>query len=852
MAKKLPFLIMVHKPHLFIIIFILTVSVAFTQNSSDKVALSSLIPALEKTYDIKFSYSDTDIKNIFIEQPKKGISIEELLTFLNEKTFLQFKTLDNRYVTVSFLNKSISICGTILELESLAPFVLASVKVNGYNLGTTTNNEGVFYLKNVPVNATLSISFISFKTKVIAAKELFSNSSCKQFFLEEETEQLSEITMPKFLTSGLQKSADGSVVLNTEKFGILPGLIEPDILQTIKILPGVESVNESISTINIRGGTNDQNLILWDGIKMYHAGHFFGLISAYNPYLTKKVTVTKNGTSSAFSDGVSSTINMETSNRITNTFSGGGGFNLLSADAFLQVPIKENLEVHVSARRSFTDLINTPTYTNYFSRSFQDNSISSNNINKAESDFYFYDYSFKVLYDLNYKHAIRTNFIYIKNSLDYKEKYTFNNTIVEEYSALKQENLGANITWNANWNSKFSTNLSAFFSDYKINSSDYNRDTDQFQTQLNNVLETEVKLNSTYQFTDVLHFTNGLVFNEIGITNTTTVNAPTFSKKVKNVLLKSAFYSEIEYQKKNTFARFGVRSNYFHKFQKLVIEPRINIRQKLNSEFSLKLEGEFKNQTTAQKIDFEDNFLGIEKRRWILSDDEKTPIMKSKQASFGLEYSKNKFYIDITGFYKKVVGITAANQGFYNNTQTFNSIGNYDVKGVEFLVNKQTKIMSTWLSYTYSKNNYTFDIFNPQTFSNSLDISHSLSAAFNYDVTENLKVSFGGVLRSGKPYTKPIEGNETIQNGNRTIVNYNNPNQERLANFFRIDLSGSYDFNFSEAVKSTIRIGFTNLTDKQNTIDSYYVVDNSSANNVRRVDNFSLPFTPNLSFRVNF
>jgi hypothetical protein len=167
-------------------------------------------------------------------------------------------------------------------------------------------------------------------------------------------------------------------------------------------------------------------------------------------------------------------------------------------------------------------------------------------------------------------------------------------------------------------------------------------------------------------------------------------------------------------------------------------------------------------------------------------------------------------------------------------------------------VNKQTKIMSTWLSYTYSKNNYTFDIFNPQTFSNSLDISHSLSAAFNYDVTENLKVSFGGVLRSGKPYTKPIEGNETIQNGNRTIVNYNNPNQERLANFFRIDLSGSYDFNFSEAVKSTIRIGFTNLTDKQNTIDSYYVVDNSSANNVRRVDNFSLPFTPNLSFRVNF
>jgi hypothetical protein len=145
-----------------------------------------------------------------------------------------------------------------------------------------------------------------------------------------------------------------------------------------------------------------------------------------------------------------------------------------------------------------------------------------------------------------------------------------------------------------------------------------------------------------------------------------------------------------------------------------------------------------------------------------------------------------------------------------------------------------------------------FDIFNPQVFPNNLDISHSLNTALNYSFKNGLKVSFGGVLRSGKPFTKPIEGNETIQNGNRVIVNYDNPNKEKLANFFRIDLSGSYKFDFSNAVKSTVRIGFTNITNKQNTIDSYYVIDNNSANNIRRINNFSLPFTPNLSFRVTF
>jgi len=840
-----------NKFQIFLINCLLITSISFTQNFSKKKDLASILITLEKRYDIKFSYSDDDIKGIFIYPPKEKISIEELLVFLNKNTFLLFKNLDNGYITISFLNKSISICGTVVDANYLEPLLLASVKVNGYKLGTTTNKKGEFYLENIPINATLSFSYISFKTKNIAVKDLFYNG-CKKIYLEEETEQLSEIIMQKFLTSGLQKSTDGSTVLNTEKFGILPGLIEPDILQTIKILPGVESVNESISNINVRGGTNDQNLILWDGIKMYHSGHFFGLISAYNPYLTKKVTVTKNATSAAFSDGVSSTINMKTNDKITNNLSGGGGFNLLSADAFLQIPIKDNLELHISGRRSFTDYFNTPTYNNYFTRSFQDNSVSSNTVNDTKSNFYFYDYSFKTLYNINYNHSIRANFIHIKNNLEYIEKYTFNNTTIEENSKLKQENLGANINWKANWNSKFSTIFSAFFSDYKINSSDYNKDSDQFQTQYNNVLETELKLNSKYEISNILHLTNGLVFNEIGVKNTTTVNAPTFSKTVKDVLLKSALFSEIEYHKNNTYARFGFRVNYFDKFTTFLFEPRINIRQQLNQEFSLKLEGEFKNQTTAQKIDFEENFLGIEKRRWILSDDNNTPIIKSKQASFGVEFSKNKFFVDITSFYKLVNGITAANQGFYNNTQTFNSIGNYKTKGIEFLINKQTKTISTWLSYTYAKNNYEFDIFNPKKFSNSLDITHSFNTAFNYSFSKKIKVSLGTVFRTGKPYTKPLEGNETVQSGNKIIVNYDNPNKERLNNFFRIDISSSYKFLLSDNIKSIIRLGFTNITNRKNIIDSYYNVDENAENNVVRINNYSLPFTPNLSFRVNF
>ncbi len=134
--------------------------------------------------------------------------------------------------------------------------------------------------------------------------------------------------------------------------------------------------------------------------------------------------------------------------------------------------------------------------------------------NNTESNFYFYDYSFKILYDINFNHTIRGNFIHIKNNLEYLEKYTNETTTIEENSTLKQENLGAKINWNADWNSRFSTNISAFFSDYKINSSDYNKDTDQFQTQFNTVLETAVRVHSKYELSSVFFFTNGFVFNE--------------------------------------------------------------------------------------------------------------------------------------------------------------------------------------------------------------------------------------------------------------------------------------------------------------------------------------------------
>ncbi|MDR7211882.1 carboxypeptidase-like regulatory domain-containing protein [Flavobacterium piscis] len=829
--------------------------ICYGQNIPEKVHLTEVIISIEKQFNIKFSYAVEDVANIAIEKPNVSFTLQETIDYLNSKTLLNFKALDDRYVTVSVLNKTISVCGIVFSDEKKSRLTGASVVVNNIGKSTITDKNGAFSLQNIPINATLTISYLGFESRQFSANELFSaQNHCKEIVLSTKNEELNQVLINVYLTPGLQKYLDGSTVLNTKKFGILPGMTEPDIMQSIQVLPGVESTNESIANINVRGGTNDQNLVLWDNIKMYHSGHFFGLISAYNPNLTSKVIVSKNGTSAEYSDGVSSTINMYTKDLVTNIFSGGAGINSISADAFLEIPITKKIELHISGRRSITDLFKSPTYTKYFDRSFQDTEINADSDqNNTSSDFYFYDYTAKLLFDLNEKHQFRANIIGINNALDYSESHITNsNETQSKTSSLSQKNIGYGGNWKAQWNPKLSSNFITYFSRYNIGAIDYRVETDQRLTQANEVLDTGVKLNTYYKTNDNLNFLFGYQFNETGMLNQTVVSAPFYSSTKKDVLLNHALFSEVEYNKNSTYLRVGLRLNYFQKFEKLLVEPRINIRQKLSDQFALKLEGEFKNQSTTQIVDFEDDFLGVEKRRWVLVTDKDIPIATSKQGSFGVEFNKNKLNIEATGFYKIVDGITASNQGFYNNFQFNNANGSYTARGFEFLANKTARQYSVWASYTFSINDYEFDAFTPSTFPNNVDIRHSVSLGFYYDILKNLKIAVGGIWRNGQPYTKPIEGNETIQNGNYIMVNYDSPNSENLDNFIRLDASLNYNFNLSESVKASITAGVINAANRNNIINRYYKVNPNDPDAVIQVDNKSLGLTPNISFRVNF
>lgn len=665
-----------------------------------------------------------------------------------------------------------------------------------------------------------------------------------------KTQYLKEVILTNYLTKGISLQADGTAHIDLKTFEILPGLIESDILQTIQALPGITSADERISHLNIRGGTNDQNLILWDGVKMYQSGHFFGLISAFNPSLIQHVNVSKNGSRAQFGDGVSGIIDMQSSSTISHEFHGGIGVNMLSTDVFTIIPISEKIGLQIAGRRSVTDIFDTPTYKQYFKRIFQDSDLTNptETVITNKENFYFYDISAKLIYDISDNDKLEISFLTIDNALDYKETATINNTNALSNSELTQGSLAINSKYTKNWSSKLQTTFQAYFSKYDLYANHADVSNNQNLIQENEVTDGSFKAHVLYNVDERLNYEGGYQYSEVGIGNLEDVSNPDFRRYIKEVLRTHGFYNELTYKSYsgNTRARLGFRANYIEKFSDFYFEPRVSFNQIIAKNFRVEILAELKSQTTSQIIDLQNDFLGIEKRRWVLANNEDIPIIQSQQLSTGIHYKKNDWLLSVEGYIKQVEGISSRSQGFQNQFQYTNTTGKYTVTGLDVLINKQFEYFSTWLSYSYSKNNYVFSqLYNGNSFPNNIDIRHQLNISGTYTINK-VKLALGMNWHSGKPNTL-LDIEKTEVSG--TLV-YGEPNAQNSPDYWRTDFSAIYDFELSKKTKAQVGASVWNIFDTENSINSYYMMD--ANNEVIQVKNVALGITPNVSFRLFF
>jgi hypothetical protein len=820
-----------------------TITIAQEINKSEP--LDRILSALETRFDVQFNYASALVENVSIPAIDTSLSLKETIANLGEQSNLDFVFVSKNIISIK--KKKRTLCGYITDKDTgeLLPYVTIQ---NGSN-GTLTNEEGFFKIEVASDNDLIFIRHFGYKILQRQVRYFKSSSECENIYLVTNHEQLVEIVVYDYLIRGVDKLDNGSFQIDFNKYSILPGLIENDVLQAVQALPGIQSIDETVSNINIRGGSNDQNLITWDGIKMYQSGHFFGLISMYNPNITHKVELRKNGSNASETDGVSGTIAMATDKFINQNFKGSIAANLLDVNGYIDTPLGEKASLQIAARKSVSDLFETPTYSKYYQRISQDTEIENSETVKTNSDimFDFYDTSFRLLLYPSDKDHLQFNFIHTANNVAFNETSELSESQEIRESNLKQRSIAGGIQYHRTWTENFKTEINIYETDYLLKGSNVNIQENQTFLQKNIVSETGAKILTRSKLSPQISFNNGYDFVETKVSNLDEVDDPRYILLEAEVLRAHGVFSELAISSKNktSHLNLGIRYNYLAKFRKALWEPRISYNQDFLNSFNLEILGEFKHQNTSQIINFQNDFLGIEKRRWQLTNDENIPVIKSKQISIGISHNRNGWLFNFVPFYKNVQGITTQSQGFKGAYEFSRVDGNYDAKGVDVLVRKQMKNSNSWVSYSYLNNTYSFEELQNTSFPSNFDVTNTVTVGSNYTLN-NLLLAVGLNWRTGKPFTKPDNENEVVDGS----INYGPTNKARQSNYLRLDLSSSYQFNWREKRKLEIGFSVWNMLNKDNSIATYYILDTSES--IQKVDQSSLGLTPNATVKFIF
>ena len=846
-------------------------------------ALIDVLYQIEQKLNLTFTYDHNILKNINVEMNLQDEPLEIVLKKLLEGTNLEYEIIRNQFIIIKRKGelgyKELSggkICGFVLDDLTLEPLEFASVVVQNSNRGVNTNSKGRFELLSGFKNTdSLTISYLGYERKTIAINEL-SDQSCPNIYLKTSILSFGEILVLEYLTDGISQSETAlSVNLNPNHLGILPGLSEPDILQSIQLLPGVSSPDETASGIHIRGGTPDQNLILCDGIPIYHSGHFFGMISAFNPYIVQEVKVFRGGFDAQYGGRVAGVVDIQNKERIPEKLSANIGANLTHGYASVHIPVIENQSgLLLSFRRSFTNVFQKPTFEVLANRVYQGTQISEDRTEAAFDDsklaleerFSFSDLNAKWTYLTNQNDQINISFLNAGNIL---------NIITDDpeldvmrINKLDLRNVGISTSWSRKWTPSFQTNSEFAYSNYRYEFGELTNDNTTYEelkstTNKNGVEEWNMKISMEGDLTEKLNLETGYQFiNQKTIFDVEEIilGGGDFLELSETQSSTHALYGNLNWEsKKKLSITGGIRYHYFKILNTHRFEPRLFFKYPICNNWLIKANLGWYNQFINEVIQLDFNSLNLNNQTWHLADGEEFLITQSRHFMTGVFFKKKGWQIDIEGYIKKLNGLTSQTTSLTNLQTNFLSNGFAKTQGIDFLIKKRWSNYRSWLSYSFAHTNYTFELLNEnESFSAPHDQRHRLNWVHTLTYPK-WEFSIGWTYATGKPFTNLIS-QETILNADNELTAFpvfDQINNERLTSFHRLDASAIFKFSSKQISRWKGKLGFSfaNIYNRKNQLSLQYlpnVLEENEVDNVISLEKKSLEFLPNLVIRIEW
>ncbi|MFL2629156.1 MAG: carboxypeptidase-like regulatory domain-containing protein [Flavobacteriaceae bacterium] len=770
---------------------------------------------------------------------------------MNKKTFNFFLFT----VLISFISiaQEFELKLLVLDSENDMPLESVNVLLDSSKGGGITDLKGIFKIKLPSRDYKLSLEYLGY-----ANEELFISLNKNLSLvvkMEVFEEKLSEIIVrAKNLNENVETPQMGVFNITSEELVKIPSAFgEFDVLKSITLMAGVNNAGDVSNGISVRGGSLDQNLMLYESAPVFNPTHLFGLLSVFTPDIISKLDMYQANIPSKYGGRISSVMDIKVKNPYSDKLELNGGIGLLSSRLKITAPIlKDKLLISTALRGGFTDFL-FPVFVKRLKNT------------KAN----FYDGTMKLLYLVNENNQVSYNYF---TSNDFYQLDLISN-VEKINSEFNQYDFGtSNHTLKWLHNFKNNTTLKSLY----INSTYLPKNLfPEFNSS--NVIVFKSKVNySSFQLEYM--DSRGEEFNySLGIQTKKYIISPgslspgsgnsvlPVNLEKENSLDFSSYFNLNFNPSKNLSFSLGLRHTLFNflgpysvaeyndngdqinslsydENESIVtyknFEPRIGSRIQLNKNSSLKFSYAKINQYIQNIYN---TVTPLPTSRWKTSD---TYIKPQVSDTFGAGIFKNfdsmGIELSLEGYYRDIQNTLTYKPGAdfflseYVEKEVIQGLGK--AYGIEFSLKKPVGKFNGFLNYTWARSllktnesNFKNRINNNDWYASDFDRPHTFNATLTYESDIYNEFSFNFTAQSGRPYTI---ANTVFEISNIGVPIYLQRNNSRFPNYQRLDFSWkvSYSRDPKKRFKKDWIFTVYNVLGRKNPFNIYYTQRDGTSN----------------------
>lgn len=834
---------------------------------------------LDENYNFRFSYNPAALEGITIpkfEKPVEGL--EEFLSLCLKDQKLQFEKISDTYVifptddNTPEANIPIeSISGVVRDKSTREALPYATVSVIETRLSTITNSDGLFALFDIPSDSLfLEIRYVGYKPFRINLKGVNPDNLmvCELEISQRNLPSIEVLARPENLLE--IDPVPSQLTFNPAQISNLPSLGENDLFSALRRIPGISGASDAESGLKIRGGNSDQNLVLFDGITIYHVDHFFGFLSAFNSNIVKNVQVMKGGFGAEYGGRSSGVINITgiDGNKLKPSLILEA--NLLSANILAQIPIvPEKASLTIGYRRAYTDIIQTGAYKKMFNNSFNSsrpNSDGSSDVFDGENnpDYKYYDFNAKFHFKPTDRDAISLSYYQGEDDLNINFLGTFEELKRESNDQTTWGNRGGSIKWSKTWNKNWFSYFNFGISNYKsLLTSD-----ESFYLNQSDTLLSEAFFDQRVTVQDrTLRFDNKYELNpntKLDFGYWYTKNKISLQAQNQNFILQDstqegvqhAGYASVTQTINRLDITFGLRGTYYDLSDAFYLDPRASFTFEIDKHLSLKGAYGIYHQM-IRRLNERSLYLSVPET-WTLASPTTVPVLQNHHYILGGTYRSSGWLFDAETYYKTETGtVTYLYPQFGNptgNLDFFATDGNRNIFGVDVMIKRNIKRHSIILGYTYLNSQTLHDDVNEGEYFNSPGIAnHEIDLTYHYEINR-WDFSAGFVFATGLPYT-PVLGTfvVTLPSGEQQqFVSFGELNSVALEPYHRLDVEATYTMPIKNG-SLQVGVSLYNVYNQTSVkfIDYYEVPEeNSTLYTLQKNNVYTLGFTPSVFLKL--